>query len=884
MVDTDIIEETEAESFIERRNLLLKDLDPQVIRKAWFTLSHLLLDEGSHIVDMGCDDGEMTFAMAAMAPKMKFTGLDKAKRQINKAKEKYKLFNLDFKVGDAASAIFDDESIDAIINSYVLHEVYSASRYNEQIVSDTLETQFKALKKGGVMFIRDFARPPPEEFVLLELPDEASEGKDLAHLSDADLLIWYAEHARPKQDAGCGGFFLEELPERYPNTRLFRLPYKWAYEFIMRKDERSHWDSELPMEYTFFTMREFRKELRALGSRVQYSGPIYDDEIINEKFEGRFRLYEDNGRPLGNPPTCYIAVAYKMAERKSLHIEERRPSIGDASNLKIIAMRNDKTGELSDVVSRDLDVCEVIPYRVDEEGRLKVYLHDGIARSITNAVMRGGINIDGKRWSGHMIEPLSVNTGNLPERDDFDHKNSVLFARDYLGLKPEGQSVLEHGPDYYPAPEFIDERIHTYYLEVRKAKSAVQPKSVIGVEKFQAKGVIREFDAQQVLNAITVGMIPSARLELQILALMKDNNVKPESWIKKNLGIHAGKISSDLDLARLLDQLTQTDNRFQKVKGTSGELRPVHSTFVEEGQSRGSITGLSAENIDFVIHDNKTINTVVVLPLTTNLKKDIHAGFQVQHLPVPQRYDGTGAVMMLPSFNLPAEIRTEKEIKKFVADKFDLLPHMVIKMGEPYYSHIGVTPQKILPYAIAAPPDAYKDPDTLFMPLWQLMIMWKQISRSTHMMTLIARSYKYFADNDYISMRRESKMIQKAQMMDFDPKWSIPVAYERIEALNIEALKSETGETNELELEQKLKENLGPTPGLTNTSGVQPFHERMRSAEADAEPQSANETARVNYEDENISPEEDAELEAELKAFIEVLEKDSSGEPRPEKW
>ena len=302
--------ETEAESYIEKRNLLLKDMDGPTIRKAWFTLSHLLLDEGAHVVDMGCDDGAVTFAMAAMYPKVKFTGLDKSKRQVSKAKEKYKLFNLDFKIGDASADTFEEESVDAIINSYVLHEIYSASRYSEEAVSETMATHFKAMKKGGVMFIRDYARPPPEEFVLLEMPDEPSKGKDLANLSDPDLLIWYAEHARPKQDAGCGGFFLEELPERFPRTRLFRLPYKWAYEFIMRKDERNHWESELPMEYTFFTMREFRKEMIGLGARMQYSGPYYDDDIIREKFEGRFRLYSDDGKPLGNPPTCYVAVAY----------------------------------------------------------------------------------------------------------------------------------------------------------------------------------------------------------------------------------------------------------------------------------------------------------------------------------------------------------------------------------------------------------------------------------------------------------------------------------------------------------------------------------------------------------------------------------------------
>ncbi|MBX2834350.1 MAG: class I SAM-dependent methyltransferase, partial [Micavibrio sp.] len=283
--------EHEALSRIERRNLLLKDIDPVIIRKAWFTLSHMLLDEGAKVLDLGCHDGAMAYAMAALYPKVKFTGLDKSKRQINKAKEKYKLHNLDFKIGDASSEIYEPESLDAIVSSYVLHEIFSGSRYNEEIVHDALRKQFKMLKKNGVMFIRDFARPPPEEFVLLEMPDIPSRGEALSEMSEADLLAWYAEHARPRQDPGCGGFFLEELPQRVPSTRLFRLPYKWAYEFIMRKDDRKEWETQLPVEYTFFTERDFRKTLRSLGARVQYSAPYWDEDIINERFEGHFRLF-----------------------------------------------------------------------------------------------------------------------------------------------------------------------------------------------------------------------------------------------------------------------------------------------------------------------------------------------------------------------------------------------------------------------------------------------------------------------------------------------------------------------------------------------------------------------------------------------------------------
>ncbi len=867
--------ETEAESYIDKRSLLLKDMDAETIRKAWFTLSHLLLDEGAHVIDMGCDDGAMTYAMAAMSPKVRFTGLDKAKRQVNKAKEKYKLFNLDFKVGDSSSEIFEPESVDAIVNSYVLHEIFSASRYNERIVSDTMRKHFKALKKGGVMFIRDYARPPPESFVLLEMPDEPSKGKDLARLSDPDLLIWYAEHARPRQDAGCGGFFLEELPERFPRTRLFRLPYKWAYEFIMRKDERSHWETELPMEYTFFTMREFRKELRGLGARVQYSGPYFDDDIIKDKFEGRFRLYSDDGTPLGNPPTCYISVAYKMAERKSLHIEERRPSSTDSGNLRITAMRNEKTGEIVDVVSRDVDVSEVLPYRVDEEGRLKIYLHDGIARSIANAVPRGGVNIDERRWSGHMIEPITVDGEAISSMEDFDVKHTVLFSRDYLGLKPDTGAILEHGPDYYPAPDYIDERIHTFYLKVKNAGKAIPPQTIIGVEKFQAKGVVREMDAQQILNAITVGMIPNSRLELQILSLFHHLNLMAETWTDKQLNLSVSKINKKADIKTILDQMGEDDRRFKEVKGTTGQLRPVHSTFVEEGQSRGSMSGLSAENVDFIVHDGKTINTAVVLPLTKDEKSTVYAGVMVNHLPVPQRHEGNGLTVSAPSFNIPPEVTNLKMMRKFLADQFGVLPKNIIKLGESYFTHVGMTPHRVHPYAVAAPAEAMKGPSTQFLPFYQIMLLQRLISREPHFMLAIARAYRYFHEEMRLDAKKQVKAILKQRFEGKQPDWSIPLNYNSLDVLKKQA-QDKLKQSAELRQQERLVEKKHTVAKEQKKA----FHQRNLPIEEKkkAAPDGPD------YAAEEISPEQEKEFEAELEAFIDTVENDVDITPRPEKW
>jgi hypothetical protein len=907
------------ETALERRDNLLKDVAPDIVRRAWFTLSHLLLDEGARVVDMGCLDGTLTYAMAAMNPKIRFIGLDKSKRLISKAKETYQLHNLEFKIGDAASDVFEPESLDAIINAYILHEVYSASRYNERIVSDTLRRQFKMLKKGGAMFIQDYASPPPGDYVLMEMPDVPSLGDDLAGMSEADLLVWYSQYARPRQDPGCAGFFLEELPPRFPRTRLFRLPHKWAYEFILRKDDRQHWETQLPMEYTFFTQREFRRELRAIGARVQYSGPYWDEELIEQRIEKNVRLYSDNGILLGPPPTCFITVAYKLAERKSLNIEERRPSGAQESKLTITAMRDQKTGRMSDVVSRGMDMSEIIPYRIDEEKQLKVYLHDGIAKSLTNAVPRRGINIDGRQWSGHMIEPVAVESSVMADLGAPDFKNTALFARNHLGLRPQENAVLEPGPEYYPSPDYIDERISTFYMKVEQSKIAVTPRNVLGHDdRYQAKGILREFDAQQILNAITVGMIPNARLELQLLSLFQRLNIVVENWTDKQLKLQAGVISGNKALRKVLNNFKMDQKRFKDIKGTAGQLRNVHSTFVEEGQARGSITGLTAQDIDFVIFDDRTINTAVILPLASEMHDEIHAGIMLDHMPVPERRLGNGLTASAISFNLPADVTNMKLAKKFIAEKFSVTPEMVLKMGECYYNHIGVTPQKIYPFAVALPEKFIKDPSQTFLPLYQIMLMWQALSSvhgfsqsrdagdkygnnprmgrpsmvfDTNLMVVLGRSYKELHHALKADAKLQAHAILREQRAYRKPDWAIPLTYRQAPVIQ---QRMPVAPPPALErIAQSFITTPAPTPAISPTASVEPIASTAQQVDqaldvlTQTDPgKAAQITAKATQAQINPAtlPNMLADFEKEIDEMVDELNYEDKKDLKPEKW
>jgi 2-polyprenyl-3-methyl-5-hydroxy-6-metoxy-1,4-benzoquinol methylase len=899
-LDHDYITKT-LDEYFERRNDLLKDIDQTEIKKAWFTMSHLLLPEGAKVVDMGCRGGMLLYVMAVLNPNLRFIGVDKSKRNINKAKELYQVHNLEFIQGDITSDIFPEGSVDAIIDSYVLHHVYSDSRYNSKIIADTMACHFKMLKPGGLIFIRDYARPAAEDYVWIEMHDKPSVGMSLDKLSDTDLLIWYAEHAKPSKETGISGFFLEELPPRFPKTRLFRLPYKWAYEFIMRKDNRKKWEKKLPVEYTFFTPHEFRKELRSLGARVNYSGPYWDEDYIEENFEGRFRLYKDNGSPIGHPPTCFIAVAQKLPERRSLRIEERRPSDKTNSSLKVTAMRNDQTGQIVDVVSRTFRPSEIIPYHVNEEGRLKIYLHDGVARGIANSVPRNGFNIDSKIWSGHMIEALAVDSNTILEMGTFDVKNTVRFARDYLALKPRNNAILVHGPDYYPAPDYIDERIYTYYIDVERSKKPVTPKNLHAIHgKFQAQGEIREFDAQQILNAITVGMIPNARLELQILSLYEKLGLKAETWTSRELRVQKQKVQLKKELPDILKQIAEQDSRFKEVKGSAGDLRTVNSVFIEEGVTQGSETGLSAENLDFIVSDTKTINTAIVIPLSKGMKDEIYAGFTTEYLPVPQRHEGSGMTIRAPSFNIPKEITNIKQLKQFVADQFGVPPEMVLKLGESYFNHVGVTAHRIYPFAVTAPMSMFSATDTKFIPIHQYRLLWFSLSRSPHFMTVIARAWQYLHTDIKQDFKTKVSQLVKERFEGRAPDWSIPVSYVEPPGKKPIKIQKELAMQLANEADGKIPQEPGKTPLDFNTASPQhnlplaepinPLSAQQATArlQSSASPLAFHQAVIDSSQPDNgkIESAESAAIDEiqDLEDLVEAIEKTMPHEPRPEKW
>jgi ubiquinone/menaquinone biosynthesis C-methylase UbiE len=746
-------------------NPLLKNVPNAIIRRAWFTMAHLVLAKGANVLDIRCQTGIITYTMAALNPEINFVGMDRDITFVDKAKKKYSLPNLKFIGGEVEANFIPKGSVDAIVNSFTLHEIYSENNCSEKAVMRSLERQFELLKDNGYVFIQGHFMSPEEDYVLLEIREETRNRKFRTRVSDIELLTLYSEHARSRDNDNYRGFYLEELPARFPRTRLFRLPSKWAHEFVLRRDNRKKWLSELHheftsrdqkrqkwldeihKEYTFFTPHDFDRTLKNNGARILYTAPYWDEQIIKNRFN-KIRFYHEDGSPMSAWETSFVIVAQKKQGERSLLIQERKPCRNENPNLRITAMHSELDGIITDIVSRDMHLSEILPYRVTDDNKLHVMIHEGIARALSNIVPRRSPNIDGKKWSGHMTEAISLPKEMIEKLDHTHFRSTLNFAKDYIGLVPKMGSLFEQGPGFYPAPNTIDEHIQTYYLNVKQLDTPIPPKIILeDADGFSIRGRIREIDAQQILNAIGVGFIPSSRLELQILALYEKLEIPYQAWADCPLTLQTEEPEKTTKLDEIIAKYASEDVRYKERPGTTGQIKAVQSVFVDEGQVDDGIKGLASRDMDFILHEENSMNTAVVLPLTKKINGEVMAGIVEQYLPVPQRYKGNGYTVSCPSFNIPTDITNFEMARKYIADQFEVPVECVARMGESFYSHIGVMPQRIYPFAVStAGVSGYKKVGrthgaTTYAPLYRLYRM-LYLDNDYSFMKVVAMAYQ----------------------------------------------------------------------------------------------------------------------------------------------
>lgn len=128
----------------------------QARRLRKMTVDHALINQGDHVLDIGCGTGDVTLVAKTRAGKDgQVFGIDPAPEMITVARNKAarKSLEIDFRVDVIESLPLGDASIDVVTSSMMMHHL------PEDLKARGLAEIYRVLKPGGRLLIADFMRP-----------------------------------------------------------------------------------------------------------------------------------------------------------------------------------------------------------------------------------------------------------------------------------------------------------------------------------------------------------------------------------------------------------------------------------------------------------------------------------------------------------------------------------------------------------------------------------------------------------------------------------------------------------------------------------------------------------------------------------------------------
>ena len=135
--------------------------------------------------------------------------------------------------------------------------------------------------------------------------------------------------------------------------------------------------------------------------------------------------------------------------------------------------------------------------------------------------------------------------------------------------------------------------------------------------------------------------------------------------------------------------------------------------------------------------------------------------------------------MTAPAIDLPREIVNIEMARRYIAEKFEVPVENVARMGESFFCHNGVTPQRIFPFAMTGVARGVTKPlygTTEYAPLSKLCdLIWYDCDLP--FMVMVARTFARFGANSEHSVKRDFSMKMGADI-------SKPVAREDVRGVN----------------------------------------------------------------------------------------------------
>lgn len=635
-----------------------------------------------HVADMGSGSGRGTYDLACLYPGLSLCGLDINPVSVEHSTRTYQRPNLHYQTGDIADPVFPDASLDGVLNSSVLHHVTSFNDFSLERLETCLRNQVAALRPGGVLIIRDFVVPDGPERVVLELPEQ--DGKpsgSIPELSTAALFERFAGSFRSSQHRTGGVPFAPARAKRAGFVG-YELSLRDATEFILRKDYRRDWDTEMLEEYTYYSQSQFEQSLRGLGLRLLASVPIHNPWIVENRYRGKIALMDLAGSALPLPPTNYFVVGEKIDPDSAVELREVEQRELPAPRFFVPrAYRHVQSGKRLELAERPGRTLDILPWLV-RGGRVHLLAKKGFPRPLL--ALHAEI-------SGFITEPIAAIL-------DDDEPRPAAIAR-ILHERAAIDPAVIRGPAliarYFTSPGGLDECVEAALVELDAAalpEAELDPSIDYG--DFGASGTVRELDAAQLLRAAQVGGTFDARIEIGAYRALTAVGQPLDAWI----GAAVRLPMCEFAVPESEQTRAPTQQVFVPDSGPPTYLRFVQGVFAARAADNRELARAMRE---YVIPRNESHRTVTVLPVVRT-EDGVFVALEPRELPAVQRITGSALLSVCPAFRLPDAVRELPGIEDFLRQRcaeLGVIVDALIPLGGAYAPSAGATPELVTPFA-----------------------------------------------------------------------------------------------------------------------------------------------------------------------------------------
>ncbi|HEY0097475.1 MAG TPA: class I SAM-dependent methyltransferase [Pyrinomonadaceae bacterium] len=686
-------------------------MDASMQQKVALTTAHFPVR--GRIADMGSGSGRGTYDLACLYGGLELVGVDINPVSVERAAQQFRRANLSYVVGDISGMAFPAESLDGILDSSVLHHVTSFNNFDVNRVLDTLDNQVAQLKTGGVIIIRDFVIPDGAEQVYLDLPGKGGlETGDVRELSAAALFELFARNWRSSVNRNAPVPYTRMESTRRGFVR-YEVALRAAAEFVLRKDYRADWETEILEEYTYLTQSQFEAAFRSRGLRIVTSRPLWNPWIVQNRFEGKFYLSDTDEAPLPFPPTNYLIVGEKVRAGAGVELfEKERRAISSPNFLSLRGYRHEATGHVMELVERPHQTLDVVPW-FESRGQVFVFAKKDFPRPVVNACADQP-RLNSTTNSGYITEPISA----IVNSEGDEEEEVCRILRERGGFEAEDIINVGGSFSYYTSPGGVNELVISRLVEVRPGQTDF---TFPNYTPFKDAGSVRELDATQVLRACHVGGLFDARLEINIYRLLQELGRNYGPWIGAPISLSVQPLT--LALSSPAQVITpQAHAAFSQPAPLSQPrfLSLYEGSFAERDRE-GRI--LAGARFEYVRPEHLSHNTLVVLPVIRT-EQGVFVGVEHRDLPAVQSFSGSSRITVTPAWRLPSTIRRHSEIPAFLeealARDFNLRVDRAWELGGSYFPTSGVTPEVVYPFAAEVKPGKNPDSALQFIPLGEI--------------------------------------------------------------------------------------------------------------------------------------------------------------------